>query len=96
MGEKNTFHRLNNPRVEKLVNEFFQRRIDGVQALDMRSAGDVFSDLVQVFDFHVRIPAFFGIKNDVGSFLACAEAHVGLYLDIVQTFRRDPLLELAP
>ena len=61
MREKDAFHDLENPRIEKLVNEFFERRIDGVEPLDVRTAGEMRGDLVQIFDFHFRVPVFLRI-----------------------------------
>jgi hypothetical protein len=82
MREKDAFHSLENPRVEELVDEFFQGRVNGVQALYMSSTREMLRDLVQVFDFYFCIPMFVRIEHDVGPFLASAEAHIGLHFHV--------------
>jgi hypothetical protein len=93
--EKNTLHDLKYPCVKKLIDEFFQRGIDGVQALDVRAAGKTIRDLVKVIDFHPSIPVFFRIEDDVGSLLAGPETHVGFYFDIGEPFSFNSLLKFG-
>jgi hypothetical protein len=93
--EKHAFHDLEYARVEKLIDEFFQRGVYGVQSLDMRAAGKMLRDLVEVVYFHRRVPTLFRIKNYVGAFLAGPKAHIGLYFHIGESFGIDPLLKFS-
>jgi hypothetical protein len=52
-------------------------------------------DLVEVFDFDAGVPILFRIKNDVGSLLAGAKAHVGLYFDVSERFVFNSLLKFG-
>jgi hypothetical protein len=61
----------------------------------MGTAGKMFRDLVEIFDFDFGVPIFFRVKNDIGPFLASAKAHIGLDLDISQSFCGDTLLKFG-
>jgi hypothetical protein len=86
---------LHDPRIEELVDEFFQRRVDGVEALNVRPAGEMFGNLIQIFDLDLGIPVLLRIENDIRTVLACAETHIGLNFDVAQTFGSDAFLELG-
>jgi len=53
------------------------------------------SDLVQVIYFYSGVPTLFGIENNVGSFLAGSETHIGFYFDIRESFRLNSLLKFT-
>jgi hypothetical protein len=93
--EKNAFHDLEYARVEKLINEFFQRGVYGVQSLDVWTAGEMIRDLVEVVYFHRCVPTLFRIKDYVRAFLTGPKAHIGLYFHISEPFGIDPLLKFS-
>jgi hypothetical protein len=93
--KKDAFHDLEYARVEKLIDEFFQRGVYGVQALDVRSAGKMIRDLVKIVYFHRRVPTLFRVQNYVGALLTRPEAHVGLDFHIRDPFGFDPLLKFG-
>ena len=95
MREEDAFHELHDPRIEELIDEFFKRRVDGIKALNMRPAGEMVRDLVQVFYLDLGVPAFFRIEHDVGPLLARAKTHIGLDFDVGQALGRDPFFELG-
>src|ERR1051326_3093194 len=61
----------------------------------MRTSGNVPDDIIEIFELHPRVPALFRIEHDVRAFLAGAETHVGFYLYVGDSFRRDALLQFA-
>jgi hypothetical protein len=63
--------------------------------LDMRTTGKMIRDLVEVVDFHRRVPTLFRIHNYVRALLAGPKAHVGLYFHISEPFGFDPLLKFS-
>jgi hypothetical protein len=93
--EKNAFHDLEYARVEKLINEFFQRGVYGVQSLDVWTAGEMIRDFVEVVYFHRRVPTLFRVQDYVRPFLARSKAHIGLYFHICEPFGFDPLLKFG-
>jgi len=95
MRKEDAFHELHDPRIEKLIDEFFEGRVDGIEALNMRSAGKMVRDFVQVFYLNLGVPAFFRIEHDVRPLLARAKTHVGLHFDIRQTLGRDAFFEFG-
>jgi hypothetical protein len=40
---------LHDPRIEKLIDEFFEGRVYRIEALDVRAAGEMIRNVVQVF-----------------------------------------------
>jgi hypothetical protein len=94
MREKDAIHSLENPRVEELIDELFQRRVNGVQALYVGSAREVIRDLVQIFDFYFCVPMLVRIQHDIGPFLAGAKTHVRLYFHVGKALCSDALFEL--
>jgi hypothetical protein len=93
--KKDAFHNLEYACVQKLINEFFQRGVYGIQALDVRTAGKMIRDLVKIVYFHRRVPTLFRVENYVWALLAGPKAHVGLYFHISEPFGVDPLLKFG-
>jgi hypothetical protein len=50
-------------------------------------------DVVEVFDFHFRVPILLRIKDHIGTVLARAKAHIRFHFDVTQAFIGDLLLE---
>jgi hypothetical protein len=86
---------LEHSRVKKLVDQFFQGGVYGVQALNVGPAGKTIGDLVEVFYLHRRIPVLFRIQNNIRSFLAGSEAHVRFDFHISEPFGLNSLLKFG-
>jgi hypothetical protein len=63
--------------------------------LDVRPAGEMFRYIVKIFDLDLGIPALLRVEDDVRSFLAGAEAHVGFHFDVLDPFCRYAFFELS-
>jgi hypothetical protein len=81
--------KLEYPRIEELIDQFFQRGIDRIQTLNVGSAGKMLGNLIKVLKLNFRIPALFGIKDDVWALLTGAKAHIRLDFDVGEPLGGD-------
>jgi len=67
---------------------------NGNIATNMFAAGEMGNDIVEIFALDMGIPIFFRVDHDVGTFLAGAETHVRLDVDVGESLGGDLLLQL--